>query len=324
MTCDLNHSEEQRQILDAAAALLKASFPLSRNGDAQSKNIDSLAEFGAFALALDENLGGTGFSFVEEVLVHVLFGRHCVSTRGVATPLAARIAAEVGEPALARSLAAGELIACAALPAGANMSIIDADGAPVGVVFGDRRLALVDLEDIAGKPVTGLGHGVALTQVPASAARPIAASDSAALLDVADLLVSAQLLGIAEATRDLAVAYAGIRRQFGKPIGAFQAIKHHCADMAIAAEMLSAQIDLAAIAVRDGREDASFQTAAARLLAPRAALGNARICIQVHGGVGFTAEAAPHRYVKQAHVLSRLGSGAPMLEQASPMAPHRR
>jgi alkylation response protein AidB-like acyl-CoA dehydrogenase len=176
---------------------------------------------------------------------------------------------------------------------------------------------------LAGAAIPGLGRRPGLSRIRQDAARVVATSDKPDLVQLADLLVSAQLLGIAKACLDLAVAYARVRHQFGKPIGSFQAIKHHCANMAISAELLSAQLDMAAIALRDGRDDAGFQVAALRLLAPQAALDNARLCIQVHGGIGFSAEAEPHRYLKQAHVLRQLGGGTTMLDHPSPMAPHR-
>ena len=323
MSCDLNHSEEQRQILDTAAALLEESFPVSRSPGEDHGRIGKLAEFGAFALALDEEHGGTGFSLVEEVLLHVLLGRHNVSTAALAAPVAARIAAELGDADLARGIAAGDTIVCAAIPADGKLRLVDAAGARLAVVFDKRRLELIEIADADSQVVIGLGHGADVADTPAETTRRIGASNSAAILDTADLLVSAQLLGIAEATGDLAVSYAAVRRQFGKPIGAFQAVKHHCANIAISAEMLSAQIDLAAIAVRDGRDDAAFQTAAARLLAPRVALANARLCIQVHGGIGFSAETNAHRFLKRAHILRQLGGGAALLDLASPMAPHR-
>ncbi|MCB1133405.1 MAG: acyl-CoA dehydrogenase, partial [Verrucomicrobiae bacterium] len=126
---------------------------------------------------------------------------------------------------------------------------------------------------------------------------------------------------IAEGARDLAVAYAGVRRQFGRQIGSFQAIKHHCANMAIGVEMVSAQLDMAAIAVRDGREDAAFQTAALARLAPRVALQNARLCIQIHGGIGFSAEADVQLFLKQAHLLRNYLGATDFLSLPSPMFP---
>ena len=323
MTCDLNQSADQRQIMDSASSLLETSFPLSRSLDDDRNRLCDIAEFGGFALALDEELGGAGFSLVEETLLHVQLGRHVVSTGALAAPIGARLAHELGDFDTARSMAAGETAACVGLLSGDKVLLIDAKGADLAILFTDDGLQLIEFPAGSNEAVEGLGHGQPLAVVPADAIRRIGKSAHRSLLDLADLLVSAQLLGIAQAARDLAVAYAKVRRQFGKPIGSFQAIKHYCADMAISAEMLSAQLDMAAIALRDRSEDSSFQTAAVRLLAPQVAIDNARLCIQIHGGIGFSAEADPHRYLKQAHVLRQLGTGSSILEYPSPMAPHR-
>jgi alkylation response protein AidB-like acyl-CoA dehydrogenase len=117
------------------------------------------------------------------------------------------------------------------------------------------------------------------------------------------------LVGIAEATRDMATAYAKTREQFGKPIGVNQAIKHRCADMAVAADAAVNQLLFAALSVQEERPDADFQVAAARVVADQAALTNARHNVQVHGGMGFTAECDAHLYVKRAHLLGRTFGG---------------
>lgn len=324
MTCNLNRSEDQRQILDAAASMLDADFGVSRDLAADPDRMAKIAEFGAFSLALDEQSGGAGFSLVEEALLHVQFGRHIISTHSIAAPIAPRLAAEPELIDLARDAAAGVVGICGGVLCGGGGRLIDGVNARFALVFAPDRLQLIDIAKtsvVANNP--GFGHFVPITDVAFDEDAIIAASDSRHLLDIAALLVSAQLLGIAEATRDLAVSYAGVRRQFGKPIGAFQAIKHHCANMAIGAEMLSAQLDMAAIALRDGRDDATFQVAALRLLAPQVALENARLCIQIHGGMGFSAEADTHRFLKQAHVLRLIGDAAPILDLESPMAPHK-
>lgn len=322
MTCDLNHSEDQRQILGAAAAMLNASYPVARRRAGGPDDLSAIAEFGGFGLALPEDRGGAGFTLVEEALLHVLLGRHLVSTRALATSLACRLAAVCGQDDMAEQLVGGATGVCAAVPSGGSFLLIDPREATVALVFGDRRLTLIDL-DGPKENLTGLGHNVTISRFRPATPAVMGETVDAALLDIADLLVCAQLLGIAEAARDLAVSYAQVRQQFGRPIGSFQAIKHHCADMAIAAEMVSSLLDMAALAVRDGRSDAAFQVAALRRLAPRAAISNARICIQVHGGIGFSAEADAHHYLKQAHLLGRLGNGAPMLDLAAPLAPHQ-
>ncbi len=322
MTCDLDLSADQRQILEAAAAMLETHYPVSRRRSGHADDLRELAAFGAFALAMPDAVGGAGFSLVEETLLHVLFGRHLVSPRALAAAVGSRLAASSGDLGLAAAIVAGDAGVCAGVPARGGMLLVDRASARLALVFGDRELTLLDIGKAAGEPATGLGKSVAIERLAGGAGRVRAQTREGAVLDLADLLVSAQLLGIAEAVRDLAVSYAQVRRQFGQPIGGFQAIKHHCANMAIAAEMVSAQLDMAAIAARDGRADAAFQVAALRHLAPAAALGNARTAVQVHGGIGFSAEADVHHYLKQAHVLSRFGRPADLLSLPAPLAPH--
>ena len=114
------------------------------------------------------------------------------------------------------------------------------------------------------------------------------------------------------------MAYAKERHQFGQPIGAFQAVKHICADMLVRAEVARAAVQAAACLadapdVAAAEAEAAGCTAAemvdravmgAKLLADEAALANARAAIQVHGGMGFTWEVPLHLHLKRARVLA--------------------
>ena len=84
------------------------------------------------------------------------------------------------------------------------------------------------------------------------------------------------------------------------------------------------QLDMAAIALRDDAEDAAFQIAALTRLAPRIALETARLGIQIHGGIGFSAEADAHHYLKQAHLLGLCLGRTDLLALPAPMAPTRK
>jgi alkylation response protein AidB-like acyl-CoA dehydrogenase len=117
------------------------------------------------------------------------------------------------------------------------------------------------------------------------------------------MLSASMLAGMCEETRDMASAYAKMREQFGQPIGKFQAVKHKCADMAIRSDAVNALVSFASVTVRDGRDDADFQVAAAKLLASQYALLNAKENIQVHGAIGFTTDLPAHLFLKRAHVL---------------------
>ena len=130
------------------------------------------------------------------------------------------------------------------------------------------------------------------------------------------VLAAASAAGVAEAVLDVAVAYAGERVQFGKPIGTYQAIKHRCADMKVRADGAYAQASYAAVAVRDGLDDAATEAAVAKYVADEAARLNSEGAVQIHGAIGFTSEAVPHRFVYRAHVLGRcLASRAELLDR---------
>jgi alkylation response protein AidB-like acyl-CoA dehydrogenase len=114
------------------------------------------------------------------------------------------------------------------------------------------------------------------------------------------------LLGLAEAALDMIVEYAKVRETFGKPIGAWQAVRHTCADMAVANEGARAQLWYAATALKEGRGDAQAHLDAAKHLANEAALFATDATIQLHGGIGVTDEHDAHLLMKHAVLLSRL------------------
>jgi alkylation response protein AidB-like acyl-CoA dehydrogenase len=117
-------------------------------------------------------------------------------------------------------------------------------------------------------------------------------------------LAAALLLGMAGATTDLATAYAKQRVQFGKPIGAFQAVKHLLADMLVRAEVARAAVYAAGVTLDDPVVgDPARAAATAKLTAGEAAVSNGKTCVQVFGGMGFTWEVDAHLYLKRAWVL---------------------
>lgn len=102
-------------------------------------------------------------------------------------------------------------------------------------------------------------------------------------------LAAAELLGLADHVLELSVAYAGTREQFGTPISTFQAVRHRLADMAVHVESVRSACYLAQIAVRDSAE-ADTLASVAKAHASRTVREVVESALQVHGGVGFTAE----------------------------------
>ena len=114
------------------------------------------------------------------------------------------------------------------------------------------------------------------------------------------LMLAAEEVGVARRCLELSVEYAGVREQFGRPIGSYQAIKHKCTDMLIALDLAQVSLYEAARAVDAERADATELTHMGRHLAQKAAALAVRECIQIHGGIGFTWEHPAHLYFKRA------------------------
>src|SRR2546430_5369216 len=102
----------------------------------------------------------------------------------------------------------------------------------------------------------------------------------------------------------VAAGYAKVREQFGRPIATFQAVKHHCANMLVASELAAGAGWDAGRAGTGGGDQFSYTAAVAATLAVPAAVGNANLNIQVHGGIGFTWEHDAHLYLRRAPAIA--------------------
>jgi alkylation response protein AidB-like acyl-CoA dehydrogenase len=125
------------------------------------------------------------------------------------------------------------------------------------------------------------------------------------------VLVAAVLTGITEWARDTSARHAMDRRQFGKPIGVNQAVKHPCANMAVQAQLAYAQLLFAALATDEQRADAQLQALSARITAAGAAEFATAATVQVLGGMGYTHEHDAHLYVKRTALLGQIFADVP-------------
>ncbi|HZU76391.1 MAG TPA: acyl-CoA dehydrogenase, partial [Dehalococcoidia bacterium] len=130
--------------------------------------------------------------------------------------------------------------------------------------------------------------------------------DPAAAVDCVEVLVSAELVGVAQRAMELAVEHAQQREQFGRPIGAFQAVSHRCADMLVAVEGARSAVLSAAWTADHEPERLAFATSVAKVTAADAAWQVTTSSLQVHGGMGFTWEHPIHRFLRRAAMSGRL------------------
>jgi alkylation response protein AidB-like acyl-CoA dehydrogenase len=138
------------------------------------------------------------------------------------------------------------------------------------------------------------------------------ADDATAWRRVGAALTAALMVGIAREATDRAATYARDRMQFGRPIGSFQAVKHLLADMVVRTELArAATYAAAAVADDPSTGDLAAASAAAKVMAERAAFRNSKSFVQVMGGMGFTWEMPAHLFLKRAVILaSEFGSSA--------------
>ncbi|MEU2270945.1 acyl-CoA dehydrogenase family protein [Streptomyces olindensis] len=236
----------------------------------------TLGDAGFFALRLPEADGGVGLGLPEAVLAFEEAGR-----------------ALLPGPLLATHLAAG------AVPGAATGETVVAavDGmlvewlAEADVLRGDATGAV---------PLRSLDPLTPLHRLPARqpGRDPVAA-----------LLTAAEQLGTAARVGELAAQHARAREQFGRPVGAFQAVAHLCAGMLVRTETARAAVYAAAVTADP------VDIAAARLLADEAAVHGARDCLQVHGGMGFTWESEVHLHLKRAWVRTHRTGGVTESEE---------
>ncbi len=134
------------------------------------------------------------------------------------------------------------------------------------------------------------------------------------LLDRACVAVACDSLGLSEAMLSATVSYAGVRQQFGRPIGSFQAVKHACADMLVQVSVCRQLVRAAVKAVADRRPDATEAAMMAKSYVCGEAVGLVGKAMQLHGGIGYTWESGIHVYLKRAG-LNRSLFGSPAAQR---------
>lgn len=306
MIIDLHPTDDQQMIADSIGGMLADTLPVSRLREKNSWAAATeqamwrdFAELGLFGMALPEDEGGAGYGLPEEIVAARELGRVLATPSLLAQIAAGHLAG--GEDRSA--LVSGEKRAAFASPGvDGALYLYDGTGADFIVVL-NSGASLCRADEFEWSEAVPMDETISVHR----ASTAPALSERNALADRISLLISAALAGQAQSATDLAVDYAGQREQFGQPIGSFQAIKHALADMRVLADAADSQSRVAAVAFGLGRND-QREVAAARWLAGNAALENAKAGIQVHGGMGFTAECDAHIYLKRAHLLSALGS----------------
>jgi len=350
---NLGDPAEQRELRESVRRFLVERAPVARvrelmeTADATDADVWRLAgtQLGLQAIAIPEEYGGAGFSFVEQAIVLEELGGALYGGPYLASAVLAATALLASEDEGARhdllpGIASGETIATLAfteddgswdpepvrLAAAKNgpgwrldghksfvldghaaslilavaatdngppgLSLFAVDGAAEGLsrralptLDQTRKLARLEFAGVPGRLIGSPGAGRAVL-------------DHA--MDVAAVALAAEQLGGAQRALDMAVEYAKIRYQFGRPIGSFQAIKHRCADLLLEVESLRSAVGYAAVAVAESSTEVPVLAALVKAYASDVYSHVAGENVQIHGGIGFTWEHDAHLYLKRA------------------------
>jgi alkylation response protein AidB-like acyl-CoA dehydrogenase len=322
---------QQSLIAESASRLFESEFPLSalrqRDGAWSSPpGLDrSIAESGWLGLCAAESAGGSGLGAREALPVLVEAGRHAAPyPLAESLAVAERLSRMPAYQALAGQLIEGR-VRVGVLPASAGEVSVEkvADGWRVsgtwrGVPWAsvaDRLLAclvldrptwsMIDLHTatISRETVTGLDRGCPLADVHLHGhlvrEADRVAVDEPAWARMRALFAAAELQGAAQACLDLALAHMKERKQFGQPIGRFQALKHIAANGALRLENMRAANAFAAWAHDAGDDGADEAAHVAKAYASENARLIAEDAIQCHGGIGFTWEYGLHHFLRR-------------------------
>jgi alkylation response protein AidB-like acyl-CoA dehydrogenase len=352
---DFGLSEEQRLLQDTVRRLLDEAYPTARAraiSDTETAHDAELwaklAELGALGTIVDESHGGSALSFLDAMLVAEEIGRAAGPGAFVATAVIAAVAlCECGNETLAKELlpelAAGRTRFGVALAesygardgagvrvdagklSGTALFALDAIGADRLLVHTPAGLALVDA------PAQGLSR-IALDQVDrtrriaelrfeAVGPRALFAATPRAL-SAGRLALAFDSLGAATRALELAVGYAKERKQFGRVIGSFQAVKHLLSEIAAAVEPLRSLLWYAAHVFDAEPEQAERVTALAKAHAAEVTTEALRKATEVHGGIGFTEQYDLHLWFRRVALSRQLLGGPELLrEQAARYIP---
>jgi alkylation response protein AidB-like acyl-CoA dehydrogenase len=304
---DFELNDDERAMQEGLRQFLTGRAPMAavRANEETGAAVDrdlwrGLAAMGVFGLRAD------GFGMTEAVLAFEELGRALVPGPLVASHLAAGISAPLVPGAADGSRLVGLLERTDPVTVVEHLDSLDSL-----MVLDPDGVRLLDPDEVvaerAARPLDALTPVARVVSLPPG--ERIGGPDEADVLRHDGMVLTAALqLGLCLATIDLARDYALEREQFGRPIGAFQAVKHLLADMLTRAEVARAAVYAAAVDL-DGRGDSSGErdllqrARAAKILAGDAAVFCGKTCIQVHGGMGFTWEVDAQRYWKRACVL---------------------
>jgi 3-oxochol-4-en-24-oyl-CoA dehydrogenase len=321
-----------RGLLDLAADV---DTPAPGEADSTISDWKDLAGLGWLGLHIEESHGGAGFGLAELAVVADELGYALSPGPFLPAAVAAAVLSRYGTAAqrerfLGGILDGSTIVGLQVAPGlrrqddgtlGTAGMVLAGRWAGVLMVRAGDDIVLISTDDLTVTPMAGLDASLGLARADTAGMRPppdaILAGAGRFAIRMLRVLAATQAAGGVRACLDLALDHARVREQFGRPIGSFQAVKHHLANMLMSAELASAAgwdaaraCSVAPVASRpadpdhpDSDDQADLAAAAAAIIAPRAYQEAAQKAVQLLGALGFTWEHDAHLYLRRAVAL---------------------
>jgi alkylation response protein AidB-like acyl-CoA dehydrogenase len=319
---DFGLSDDQREIQRTARELLAdRARPERVREHAEAAGTDmelwrELCQLGWPGIAVAERHGGQGLGSVELTILCEELGRAVAPVPFLPSVLAATLIEHAGSQSQCErwlpSLAGGETVGALGVGSGGvcELMIGARDASLLVLIEGDEARVLSGA-DAEVTPLDAIDptRSAARVSAPDGAGETLAGAASAGV-DRALVAIASELVGVCDRALTMTVAYVKDRRQFGVPVGAFQAVAHRCAQMLLDTEKARSTTAFAAWTADADPARLAEAAAMAKAAASDAGVEVTASAIQAHGGIGFTWEADVHWLYKRAQIDAALLGGA--------------
>jgi alkylation response protein AidB-like acyl-CoA dehydrogenase len=297
---NFDFTDDQQAIKSTAHEFLAARFKpekvreLAESGSYDDSLWAEMAELGWPGIFVDESHGGQGLGVLELVILMEELGYVAAPSpffSNAAAGLMVQFAgAEEQQSRLLPGVASGEARGTVGVVTNGSAPLVpDAESATFIVLVDGDSATVVDTSDASIERVDTIDDTRPFSRVSASGGEALE-GDVAGALDRVAVSLSAEMVGVAQKALEMAVEYAKDRQQFGRPIGAYQAVSHNCAQMLMEAESARSLTLYAAWAADHEPESLPVAASMAKAYASDAGFRVPARSLQVHGGIGFTWE----------------------------------
>lgn len=318
---NFDFTDDQQAIKRTARDFLAARFKpehlreLAEAGEYDDRAWAEMAELGWAGIFVDEQHGGQGLGVVELVILMEELGYSLAPVPFLGNAAAGLVLQQAGSDEqrsrFLPGIASGEERGAVGLVRNGEARLVaDAEGAAVIVLLDENGGGtVVPAADAAIEPAATIDSTRRFATVRADAGEPLA-GDPGRGRGAICVALAAELTGVAQRAMEMAVDYAKDRKQFGRPVGAYQAVSHRCAQMLLEVEGARSTAYYAAWVADNEPELLSLAASMAKAYASDAGWRVSASSLQVHGGIGFTWEHDLHFFLKRAKADGHLFGGA--------------